>query len=126
MKNKEIGQIGEDIAAKLLVDKKYKILFRNYRLKFDEIDIVARSFDGVLVFIEVKTLRCNNKYDLLPEDNLTKNKIRKIRRACRFFAGFFHYLVNKEKGWRIDLIAVTLNEDGIDVQKINHYENIIS
>ena len=55
--NKNIGEIGENLACWFLLKNKYKILFRNYREKFDEIDIIARSFDGVLVFVEVKTLK---------------------------------------------------------------------
>jgi putative endonuclease len=124
--NRKIGRIGEDIAVEFLIKNKYKILFRNYYLKFDEIDIIAKSFDGVLVFIEVKTLRNNGETDLMPEDNMTKNKIKKISRACRLFSGYSDYLIDKEKGWRIDLVAVTLNEDGSRIETINHYKNITS
>ena len=52
MKNstKEIGYLGENEAVKYLIKNKYKILFRNYKFIRDEIDIIAKSFDGVLVF----------------------------------------------------------------------------
>jgi len=58
----------------------------------------------------------------MPEDNLTKNKFKKISRICEFFAGFHKELINKNKGSRMDLIAITLNEDGGNT--ISHYENI--
>jgi putative endonuclease len=117
--NKNIGEIGENLACEFLIKKRYKILFRNYREGSDEIDIITQSFEGVLVFFEVKTLREIN--DLIPEDNLTKDKLRKISRACRLFAGFHQKLIN-DRGWRIDLIAITLNKDSDN--KICHYENI--
>jgi putative endonuclease len=120
--NINVGKIGEDLACDFLIKKRYRILFRNYREKFDEIDIIAKSFDRVLVFIEVKTLKTGSSKNLIPEDNLTKNKFRKISRACRLFAGFHEELIDEDGGWQIDLIAVTLNEDGEN--EISHYENI--
>ncbi|MGB7957690.1 MAG: YraN family protein [Minisyncoccia bacterium] len=120
--NQNIGKIGEDLACKYLINKKYKILFRNYREKFDEIDIIAKSFDGNLVFVEVKTLKMNEHSKLMPEDNLTKNKFKKISRACRIFAGNHTELISDQKGWRMDLVAITLNERGDT--SITHYENI--
>ena len=120
--NKNIGEIGENMACDFLVKNKYRILFRNYKQGFDEIDIIAKSFDGILVFIEVKTLRGENMSDLEPEDNLTKSKLKKTIRACRLFVGFHKNLADGDRGWRIDLIAITLGKDGTDI--ISHYENI--
>jgi putative endonuclease len=120
--NINVGKIGEDLACDFLIEKRYRILFRNYRERFDEIDIIAKSFDRVLVFVEVKTLKTGSSKNLIPEDNLTKNKFRKINRACRLFAGFHNEFIDEDGGWRIDLIAVTLNKDGGN--EISHYENI--
>ena len=50
---REIGVEGEDMATKALKKKGYRIIERNYRSKFGEIDIVAEE-KGCLVFIEVK------------------------------------------------------------------------
>ena len=123
-KHIDIGKLGEDIACRFLRKKKYKILTRNYREKFDEIDIIAKSFDGFLVFIEVKTINLRNglENDIMPEDNLTSEKIRKITRICTLFSAKHPNLLNDKKGWRLDLIAVTLNKEKID--QIFHYENI--
>ena len=49
---KNVGDNGEDFAARLLADSGYEILERNYRTKYGEIDIIACR-DGVLHFIEV-------------------------------------------------------------------------
>ena len=127
MKNstKEIGYLGENEAVKYLIKNKYKILFRNYKFIRDEIDIIARSFDGLLVFIEVKTLSlrvCQNR-NLIPEDHLTKNKIKNMIRASSFFIGMHKNLYDENIGWRLDLIAVVISEDATVVR---HYENVIS
>jgi len=50
---KEIGTEGEDMAVKALKRKGYKIIEKNFRSRFGEIDIVAEE-RGCLVFIEVK------------------------------------------------------------------------
>lgn len=121
--NKNIGQIGEDIACNFLVKKKYKILFRNYRQKSDEIDIIARSFDRILVFIEVKTMVAGSVNNLIPEDNLTKKKLKKFIRACSLFVGFNEKFIS-DKGWRMDLIAIILDNKNGDT--VSHYENIVA
>jgi Holliday junction resolvase-like predicted endonuclease len=54
MKNLQTGNIGEEIACKFLESKGFKIVERNYRKKFAEIDIVARK-GKIINFIEVKT-----------------------------------------------------------------------
>ena len=127
MKNstKEIGYLGENEAVKYLIKNKYKILFRNYKFIRDEIDIIAKSFDGVLVFVEVKTisLETYKNSNLIPEDHLTKKKIKNMIRASSFFIGMHKNLYDENIGWRLDLIAVVISEDAA---VIRHYENVIS
>ena len=50
---REIGIEGEDLAEKALRKRGYKIVEKNYRSKFGEIDIIAEE-KGCLVFVEVK------------------------------------------------------------------------
>lgn len=54
MNNKEIGNYGEDLACEVLHRQGYKILFRNYRCRYGEIDIIACK-DREILFVEVKT-----------------------------------------------------------------------
>ena len=41
MSTKEIGDFGENIASRYLVEKGYDIIKRNYRVKAGEVDIIA-------------------------------------------------------------------------------------
>ena len=49
-----LGKYGEDYTCRFLKTKRYKIIERNYRSLWGEIDIIAKD-KNVLVFIEVKT-----------------------------------------------------------------------
>ena len=124
-KNTEIGNRGEDLACRYLIKNRYKILKRNYREKFDEIDIVARSIDGTLVFCEVKTFldKSDSMVELIPEDNLTKAKLKKMRRACEMFVAKHRNLINEKIGWRIDCVIIEMDEKH-DNHEIRYYENI--
>lgn len=117
--NREIGKIGENKACEHLIKEGYRILFRNYREKFDEIDIIARDHEGSLAFIEVKTLAGNFR-SLMPEDNLTFSKKKKLMRACQLFANKHPELISY-KGWRIDVVTIVLKPYGAIIK---HYENI--
>ena len=120
----ETGKIGEDLACEFLKDRGYKIIERNFRQKWGELDIVAIGKDKTLVFIEVKTIRQNDNSanEILPEYNLTNSKLKKLQRIAQLYAGSNQDLINEDRGWRIDLVAITIF---IDKQpQINHYENI--
>lgn len=54
MNHKEIGNLGEALAAELLKRKGYQILERNYRCAYGEIDIIAARHN-MIAFVEVKT-----------------------------------------------------------------------
>jgi putative endonuclease len=122
--NKSTGNLGEDIACGFLKKRGFKILERNHKEHFDEIDIIARSFDGILVFVEVKTMDVFLGSAILPEDHMTREKFRKIKRGCLMFIAKHPQIIDDKKGWRIDLIAISLSDDG-GPYKINHYENIL-
>lgn len=52
--NKIKGEIGEEIACKYLIKKRYKILDRNFKNSIGEIDIIAKDKKEI-VFVEVKS-----------------------------------------------------------------------
>ena len=52
--NNASGKIGEDYAAQFLTKKGYRVVARNYRSRFGEIDLIAENKEYI-VFAEVKT-----------------------------------------------------------------------
>jgi putative endonuclease len=124
-----IGQKGEEIASNYLKNKGYEIITRNYRKKFGEIDIIGRSPDSILVFVEVKTLfsakHVKHENFLNPEDNFTTQKSIKVKRTCEFFTSKYPELIDDEKGWRVDLIAIEISDESDGEEPIiRHYENV--
>jgi putative endonuclease len=120
-KNIELGILGEKIASDYLISKNYKIITKNFRKTFGEIDIVAKSKNNTLIFFEVKTIE-ENDLDFLPEDQMTFSKIKKLKKICEYFALKNKNLINEKQGWQIDLITIILKKSG--EKEIKHYENI--
>ena len=56
----ETGRYAEDTVANYLIEKKYKIISKNWRTRWCEIDIVAKK-KNIIYFVEVKH-RKNTKY----------------------------------------------------------------
>ncbi len=110
------GQQGEDLACEYLRDKGFVILGRNiYISNFSEIDIVARSRKGCIVFVEVKS-RYNELIHIT--QLLTQSKLKKLILASKIWLkkwGMPEY----ETDWRIDLITVIKNRE------ISWFKNII-
>lgn len=120
----ELGKKGEDLACEYLVEKGFKILERNFRRPWGELDIVAKAPDKTLVFIEVKTISNNFGQDfggLSPENQMTQSKLRKFKRTASLYANSNEGLVRDKRGWRLDLIAITVDSQN---HHIKHYENI--
>jgi len=123
----ETGKLGEDLACEYLLNKSFTIIERNYRKPWGELDIIAKDPKGVLVFVEVKTMRkyntANNPAiaELNPEENLTSVKLKKLKRTAVLYANHKPDLINDEKGFRIDLVAITI--EGGDCS-VKHFENI--
>ena len=137
--NIKIGQVGEDLAYQYLINNKYKIIDRNYREKWGEIDIICKDKSGVLVFVEVKALKVfhatvkQNNECFTPEENLHSSKLKKIKRTAYLYANSHPELINNNKGWQIDLVAIEINcenpeslatKELLKLSTIRHYENI--
>lgn len=120
----ELGQEGEDFAAEYLEDKGYKIIVRNKREKWGELDIVAMAPDKTLVFVEVKTMLAGGEGYLRPENQMSGAKMKKFRRVAELYANSYknQKLMDDKKGWRLDLIA--LEKQGSGQFLVRHYENI--
>ena len=102
----QLGRVGEEMAARYLVSRGYRIVERNYRCPVGEMDIVAR--DGAyLAFVEVRTRR-GRDYGT-PEESITPAKRRKLIEVASTYL--------QERGlydvdWRIDVVAIEMAGDG--------------
>ncbi|MFH0890746.1 MAG: YraN family protein [Candidatus Liptonbacteria bacterium] len=118
-----VGKAGEDLACRYLERNKYKIIARNYLIKgVGELDVVAKDKSGTLVFVEVKTMLPGL---LKPEDQYSTAKRQKMIAACQAFLTRYPELVDENKGWRMDLLAVELPDPEVPGEpKIRQYENL--
>lgn len=117
MNTKKIGDIGEEKATEHLRKIGYKILDRNYRCRFGEIDIIAK-YNDYIVFIEVKTRR-GEGYGR-PIEAINSAKLNRILKTVNF------YLAEKrmfDSNIRIDAIEVLLSN--LKEIRLNHIENIV-
>ncbi len=96
------GKRGEELAAAYLAEAGYRIVERNYRCIFGEIDIVAEEGE-TLVFVEVKSRRSDAYGD--PQLAVGHRKQNKLSRIA------MHYLEEKRLRHhpaRFDVVAVKL------------------
>ena len=82
MNKREMGRIGEDLAANFLEKQNIKIIKRNYFTKYGEIDLIGFK-NKTIIFTEVK-LRNNNNFGL-PIEGITKNKFKRYQNAIQIF-----------------------------------------
>lgn len=114
--SKEIGQLGEFIAALYLAERGFVILDRNYRCEHGEADIIARDpEDNALVFIEVKSRRARSlDHGVFPEEAVNAVKQARYRRiAVRYLS------THRGAGpVRFDAIGVTIASG--DMASVHH------
>jgi len=106
-----LGSQGEDIAAKYLQGQGYKILQRNFRSRYGEIDIIC-SLEHSIIFVEVKT-RTNTSFGS-PEESVTRTKKHHIHRVALIYLEKYPYPF---KEIRFDVIGILM--DGGQPQ-LNH------
>ncbi len=82
---KTSGDQGEARAARYLQERGYRMLERQWRCRFGELDIVARSPEGCLCFVEVKR-RGRNSIGL-PREFVDGRKQDRLRRAANLYLG---------------------------------------
>ena len=108
------GKFGEKIAENYLVKNGYKILERNFRTKFGEIDIIAEK-GNFIIFVEVK-YRKNPEFGKA-EEAINPYKLKRIYNTSQFYLNNFYF---KNKQPRIDVIAINC----FDKLSIKHYKNV--
>lgn len=104
------GNEGEDLAADILMKQGYRIVTKNYRSIFGEIDIIAEDKD-YLVFIEVKRRKGQNFGTSLEAIN-SRKKLHIIRSAQVYLKA--NHCLNRRV--RFDVVGI----DGDNVKVIKH------
>ena len=117
LKKKLLGKLGEDLAATYLTNHGYRLIERNFKKRYGEIDIIAVK-DGILVFIEVKT-RVGLQFGR-PEEAVTKRKLHEVTQTGQYYALLHPELPVSQ---RIDVVAIILNEDE-KVLSFEHIQNV--
>lgn len=108
------GKAGESAAAKYLKKKGYKILERNYRKTYGEIDIISQKGENV-AFVEVKT-RKSDSFGT-PAEFVTLQKQKKLIKAA------YTYIQerNLDAEFTFDIVEVYIEDK--KVKEINHIKN---
>ncbi len=83
-RHNKIGHIGEESVADFLIRNGHELLDKNYRTRFGELDLVTKR-DGLLHFIEVKSVRSIDTTDQMPEENVTRAKQQKMSKTIQFY-----------------------------------------
>ena len=128
-KHNELGEVGERVAANFLERKGYRVLDRNYRKKWGEIDIVVEKA-GKIYFVEVKSVSRgsfrgkfqeeNDNYR--PEDNMHPWKLKRLGRAIQTY--LLWKFPKEVPDWQLDLACVYLDMEK-RVAKVRYIENIV-
>lgn len=146
----KVGEMGENVACRFLVKHGYKIIEQNYWKKWGEIDVIAKK-KGVLHFIEVKTVSCENLDNIIcsakdeldnqsyvknihlisngiyetdtyrPEDNIHPWKLKRLSRTIQT------YLLEKARDdidWQFDVITIYLDTTNKKA-KVKFLEDIV-
>ena len=113
MSNLSLGKQGEEIAADFLKKKGMKILERNFRTPFGEIDVITEK-NRKLHFVEVKTRR-STKFGK-PFEAVNRAKLNHITHSIEF------YLKGKDADFEIDVISVLIKENG--EKEIEYIKNV--
>ena len=120
-KAQELGLFAEDRAADYVLSIGWKILARNVRNKYGELDIIAIDDSNELVVIEV---RCRTLGKIQsPLDSIGPRKLNILVKSSRELVDELEW----DGFWRIDLIGITLNEkQDLEDWKLTHIKDITS
>ena len=114
-KKESLGYKGENVAAKWLKKRGYKLLHQNYKIGDDEADLIAIDPDGsTVVIVEVKTRSDNEP---APESSINRKKQFNLSRLASRLSKRKEF---SGRPFRFDAIAIVwpVGEE----PQIKHYE----
>ena len=117
-RTKLLGRRGEDLAAEHFERLGYRVLARNHRTRWGELDLVlADETEDTIVFCEVKSRRlgCGDW-----RDNLHERKRRQVRTMA---AAWLNEVTDRPRyaALRFDAVGVTLDERG-ELVRLDHLQ----
>lgn len=109
------GQKAEDLSTKYLSNKKYKIIQRNFKTRYCEIDIIAKK-KNYIVFVEVKYRARADFGGAIGA--VSPKKLSRMTKAAEYYLSQNQQYLNAQP--RLDVI--TVNGD-INSPKLSHIRN---
>ena len=117
-RTKELGRRGEELAAEHFARLGYRVLARNHRTRWGELDLVlADESEDTIVFCEVKSRRLGSG-DW--RDNLNERKRRQVRTMA---AAWLNEVTDRPlyADLRFDAVGVTL-DDRNELVRLDHLQ----
>ena len=110
-------KLGELVAARYLTRQGYRLIERNFKARYGELDIICTK-DDTLVFVEVKT-RIGEEFGK-PEESVTPRKLREVVKTAQYYK-----LLHEElpESMRIDVIGIQF-DDSDTPSYFNHIQNV--
>lgn len=120
MNKRSLGILGEEAAAEFVEKKGWRVLERNWRKPWGELDLICENELGLLVFTEVKAEKVRSGF--IPEQHVDERKQNRLRRLVLKY--IFEHPKLRNRSFRIDVIAVDFSGAG-EVSAIRHHEGVV-
>ncbi len=135
-KNRQKGNIAEDIACLFLMKRGFTLVERNYLKSWGEIDIVAEKSKR-LHFIEIKSVSCEINHQsvpretisrpvthetIRPEENMTEDKTHRLGNVIKTYLS--ERKVSGETLCQVDLMTVKFDQNS-KIALVESFEKVI-
>ena len=120
----ELGRFAEDTAAEYLVSIGWRVLARNVRNQYGELDIIALDTKTQPEELVIAEVRCRTIGKIqAPLDTIGSRKLRTLLRASQDYVDD----LNWSGFWRIDVIGITLQDKNtLENWELEHVKDITS
>ena len=112
-----IGQKGEELAAKIMREKGFRVVDMNWKFGHLEMDVIAVSKKEI-AFVEVKT-RTTSFGGKRPEEYVDDLKKRRMAAAANAYIKFHKIELTP----RFDIIGITMDATTHEVKEVTHLED---
>ena len=116
-----LGRRGEQEAAERALSRGYAVIDRNYRTPYGEIDLILRSPENEIVFVEVKAR--TGTFFGYPESAVNKRKKSHILRSAYYYLRRT-FPDNDEIPWHVDIMALIYKKDQQTLVDFRWFEDV--